>query len=191
MKIARIIRLLVFLFLSFFVLRLAYTQKDESITWDTFFVKSKIQKETTKKNYKDQFYIVSKVIDGDTIQVLMNSDKIKVRLIGIDTPELVDPRKPVQCFGEQASDEAHQLLAGRSVKLVADASQDDQDKYGRLLRYVFRDDGLFINEYLIENGFAFEYTYKIPYKYQAIFKKAEKKAGDEDRGLWNNNVCTY
>jgi hypothetical protein len=86
---------------------------------------------------------VVEVVDGDTIKVSVDGAVETIRLIGIDTPETKDPRKPVQCFRWEASAKAEELLAGRRVRLEADDTQDDRDKYGRLLRYVWRDDGLF------------------------------------------------
>lgn len=129
------------------------------------------------------------VVDGDTIKVSMNGTVETLRLIGIDTPETKDPRKPVQCFGQEASRKATELLAGRKVRLEADASQGERDKYGRLLRYVWREDGLFFNDWMIRNGYAFEYTYNKPYKYQSRFKEAQRYASDHELGLWNPTTC--
>ncbi len=133
---------------------------------------------------------VAKVIDGDTIDVKTSRLKTdRVRLIGIDTPEVVDPRKPVQCFGPQASTEAHKLLDGQRVKLLPDTSQDDQDKYGRLLRYVFLADGTLINQKLIAEGFAHEYTYDKPYQAQGTFRQVETAAKAAGLGFWNAKTC--
>ena len=85
-----------------------------------------------------EVFDVESVVDGDTIKVSMNGKVETLRLIGIDTPETKDPRKPVQCFGAEASRKATELLAGQKVRLEADASQGERDKYGRLLRYVWR-----------------------------------------------------
>ena len=76
----------------------------------------------------ETFYPVTKVVDGDTIAVEMNGKKETVRLIGLDTPETVEPRKPVQCFGKQASDKAKEILSGKRVRLEMDASQGERDK---------------------------------------------------------------
>jgi len=138
---------------------------------------------------KASYYQVTKVIDGDTIDVSIDGTISRVRLIGIDTPETVDPRKSVECFGKEASDQMKYLLGGKNVRLEYDATQDDKDKYGRLLRYVFRDDGMFVNQWMIENGFANEYTYNIPYQYQKEFKQAERLARENQRGLWQRDVC--
>lgn len=83
------------------------------------------------------YYPVTKVIDGDTIVLNIKWKNETIRLIGLDTPETVDPRKPVQCFGEQASDEAKKILAGKSVRIETDPSQGERDKYGRLLAYIY------------------------------------------------------
>lgn len=136
-----------------------------------------------------EVFDVESVVDGDTIKVSMNGKVETLRLIGIDTPETKDPRKPVQCFGAEASRKATELLAGQKVRLEADASQGERDKYGRLLRYVWRTDGLFFNDWMIRNGYAFEYTYNTPYQYQAIFKEAQRHASDKNLGLWNPSTC--
>jgi len=133
---------------------------------------------------------IVKVVDGDTIDVLLNGAKARVRLIGMDTPEIVDPRKPVQCFAKEASDKAKEILTGKSVRLESDQTQGDKDKYGRLLRYVFLEDGTLFNKFMIEQGYAHEYTYMSnPYKYQAEFKTAEKNAREQNLGLWSPSSC--
>lgn len=138
---------------------------------------------------QSNFYKVSSVIDGDTIQVAINGEKTTLRLIGIDTPETVDPRKPVQCFGKEASAKAKSLLSGKSVRLESDPTQGERDKYQRLLRYVFLEDGTNFNKLMINEGYAHEYTYNIPYKYQSEFKQAQKEAGEDKRGLWADDAC--
>ncbi len=128
---------------------------------------------------------VTKVVDGDTIKVSINGNEETVRLIGINTPETVDPRKPVECFGPQASEEAKKVLSGQSVTLESDPTQDARDKYGRLLDYVFLADGTNFDLFMIRQGFAREYTYKYPYKHQQEFKNAEALAKQEKLGLWS------
>ncbi len=75
------------------------------------------------------------------------------------------------------------------VRLEADPSQTDRDKYNRLLRFVFLDDGTHINKLLIEQGFAHEYTYNVPYKYQSEFQASEKSAQELGVGLWSKEAC--
>ncbi|OGG41600.1 hypothetical protein A2837_00200 [Candidatus Kaiserbacteria bacterium RIFCSPHIGHO2_01_FULL_46_22] len=134
-------------------------------------------------------YEVLKVIDGDTIVVNKNGISETIRMIGVDTPETVHPSKAVQCFGVEASSQTKSWLVGQSVRLEIDSSQGERDKYGRMLAYVFRADGLFINQELIAKGFAYEYTYNLPYKYQAEFKAAEEKARTDKQGLWAESAC--
>lgn len=136
-----------------------------------------------------QLYPVVKVVDGDTIVVNINGKNETIRLIGIDTPETVDPRMSVQCFGEEASAKAKELLEGQRVRLEADASQGERDKYNRLLRYVYLPEGTLFNKLMIEEGYAFEYTHKMPYRYQAEFRQAEAAARQNKRGLWAKDTC--
>jgi micrococcal nuclease len=126
------------------------------------------------------------VIDGDTIEI---ENGEKVRYIGIDTPEIVDPRKPVQCFGAEASKKNKELVEGKMVRLEKDVT--DKDKYGRLLRYVWVDNlstgsgqALFVNLELVKQGFATSSTYPPNVKYQKEFLAAEKEAKESKRGLW-------
>lgn len=144
-------------------------------------------KENVIKN--EELYKVIKVVDGDTIVVLYQNNEEKIRLIGVNTPESVDHRRKVECFGKEASSYTKELLENRSVKLEFDNSQGKRDKYGRLLAYIFRDDGLFVNLELIKNGYGHEYTYNIPYKYINDFKAAQKFAKENKLGLWEPGVC--
>ena len=139
---------------------------------------------TTTAPLSSNTYQVVKVVDGDTIDVRMQDSIVRLRLIGMDTPETVDPRKPVQCFGTAASDKAKALLEHATVRLEFDALQGVLDKYGRTLAYVFLASGTLFNEYMIAEGYAHEYTYNLPYKYQKEFKAAEQTAREEKKGLW-------
>jgi micrococcal nuclease len=129
-------------------------------------------------------------VDGDTIVISYNGTDTKVRLLGINTPETVDPRKTVECFGKEASLYTKQLLQDRQVSIVFDQTQGEKDKYGRLLAYVYRDDGLFINKELVLGGYAYEYTYHTPYLFQKEFKDAQRDAEQGQKGLWNPSVCS-
>lgn len=141
------------------------------------------QVENTKETAK-----VVRVVDGDTIEVSSNNKKETVRLIGIDAPETVDSREAVECFGKEASNKAKEVLTGKTVTLESDPTQGDQDKYGRLLRYVFLDNINF-NKLMISEGFAHEYTYRSnPYKYQLEFIEAQKSARESKAGLWADVV---
>ena len=141
-------------------------------------------------------YKVVRVVDGDTIKVaIINnsiiSDNIQtVRMIGVDTPETVDPRKVVQCFGREASDWSKKNLKDKTIQLEIDNTQGDRDKYNRLLRYVILDNKNY-NKELILNGYGYEYTYNKsnPYNYQEEFKDAERYARENRLGLWADNAC--
>ncbi|MFZ5365730.1 MAG: thermonuclease family protein [Patescibacteria group bacterium] len=129
---------------------------------------------------------VTRVIDGDTIEIEGGE---RVRYLGIDTPETVDPRKPVQCFGVEASRKNKELVEGKNVRLEKDIS--DKDKYGRLLRYVYVDPStgsgqvVFVNLELVKLGFATSYTYPPDVKHQTEILAAEAEARRENRGLWS------
>jgi micrococcal nuclease len=132
----------------------------------------------------DGSFLVSRVIDGDTVE-LENGDK--VRYIGIDTPETMDPRKPVQCFGKNATAANKELVEGKPVWLVKDIT--NKDKYGRLLRYVYLGDpdqesSVFVNLELVKQGFAHSSTYPPDIKYQDLFLVAQTEARENQRGLW-------
>ena len=148
-----------------------------------------VQVNDIKSTGEGEYFNVIKVIDGDTITVNINGKTTTLRLIGINTPETVDPRKPVECFGREASAKAHELLDGKRVRLEYDPSQGMFDKYQRTLAYVFRKDGLFYNDSIIRQGYAYEYTYNMPYKYQNQFNIAEEEARVGERGLWAPGVC--
>ena len=123
---------------------------------------------------------VTKIVDGDTIYT--SCDSTRIRFIGIDTPESTNE---IECGGIEAANRTKALLTGKSVYLEADRSQGDTDKYGRPLRYVWLD-GKNINYELIIEGFAEEYTYDVPYKYQTEFMNAERLAKQNNLGIWSN-----
>ncbi|MDP3962832.1 MAG: thermonuclease family protein, partial [bacterium] len=138
-------------------------------------------------------YRVIEVLDGDTLIANVSGKEVTVRLIGIDTPEVVDPRKPVQCYGPQASAKAKEILSNREVYLEKEKSKGKGNKqydiYGRVLAYAHLPSGMNYNQFMIENGFAKEYTFNSEkYKYQKEFKEAHKKAKKEKLGLWG--ACT-
>lgn len=132
---------------------------------------------------------VERVVDGDTVYLIINEKKTAVRLIGIDTPETVHPAKPVQCFGKEASDKLKEILENNFVKLELDYSQGEQDNYGRTLGYLFLEDGTNVNKYMIENGYAYEYTFDEDYLYKEEFVEAEEYAKNNQLGLWASGVC--
>lgn len=138
-----------------------------------------------KQNGLDvKYYSVISVTDGDTISVNIDGKKEKVRLLAIDTPETKDPRKPVQCFGDKASQKMQELVSGKYVRLEKDNSQGDRDKYGRLLRFVYLEDGTNVNAEMVKQGFAFAYTI-YPTAQLDDMRKFEKEAREKNNGLWS------
>ena len=129
--------------------------------------------------------VVTHVVDGDTIDVRIAGVVEPVRLIGVNTPETVDPRKPVQCFGPEASAHTKALLpVGSPVYLERDA--EARDKYGRLLAYVYRaSDGLFINLELVRAGFGPVLQIAPNNAYEPALRAAEATARQNDVGLWH------
>lgn len=142
-----------------------------------------------KPSASSTLYCVEHVVDGDTLDLDMDGKRLRVRLIGINTPETVDPRRAVECFGKEASNKAKEILLGKWVSIETDPTQDSNDKYGRKLLYVYTEDGVMFNKQMIEDGYAYEYTYRYPYKYQKDFKAAEHEARTNERGLWSPNSC--
>lgn len=134
-------------------------------------------------------YRLDRVVDGDTLRFLDDAGRsVSVRLIGIDTPETKDPRKPVQCFGEQASAQAT-AWATPTVWLETDPTQGATDRYDRRLAYVWTADRRMLNWRLVQGGFAHEYTYDLPYRYQSEFRAAQRSAREAQRGLWSPSTC--
>jgi len=133
------------------------------------------------------YYAVTKVVDGDTIDVNMNGKTERIRMIGVDTPETKKPDTPVQCFGPEASDYTHKTLTGKSVRLEADPLDDNRDRYGRLLRYVYLQDGTLFDESLIQQGYGFAYVL-FPFSKKVEFTKAQNQARSAKLGLWA--ACT-
>lgn len=130
-------------------------------------------------------YRVVKVIDGDTIKVDVAGEIETVRLIGIDTPEIAGPRNPQDdYFGPEAAQYTKQLLKKQSVYLIPDPMQSNRDKYNRLIRYVFLEDGTLVNAKLIAEGYAYNYIYQT-FQLMKQFDYLEKQAKEKQLGLWS------
>lgn len=124
---------------------------------------------------------VERVVDGDTIEVKIDGEKFKVRLIGVDTPETKHPRKPIEPYGKEASEYTKKKLEGKKVYLEKDVS--DTDRYGRLLRYVWltkpdkdadiTEDMLKdnFNLTLVKEGYGKSLTFPPDVKYAEIIKE--------------------
>ena len=149
--------------------------------------------ESEKQAQKNEYLIVSKVIDGDTFKM---SNGEKVRLLGIDTPEKFDSEKlerqtgqsgrdkeTSKKLGEASSEYVRKLVEGKKVILVRDPGYDDKDKYGRSLRYIYLEDGTFVNAKILEDGYAnIDYSKQISKMDE--FKRLERDARENNRGLW-------
>jgi len=145
--------------------------------------------------YGQELFLVTKIYDGDTFQIESGE---KVRLLGIDTPEKWNSGKldkdsersgkdkeTIKKLGSLASEYAENLLLGKKVTLLADSTNDDKDRYGRLLRYAYLEDGTFFNLKIIQDGYAYAYV-KYPVIYMEEFKQAQREAIENNRGLWEN-----
>ncbi len=137
--------------------------------------------------------LVMRVVDGDTIDAKIETtgEQVKVRFLGMNTPESVDPRRPVQCFGKEASNHLKELLEGKQVLLVEDLKADDRDKYGRWLRNVVREEDLLdVNATLVAQGYANSYlSFPLDAKRKAQIRLLEQEAKTNQRGLWSPSTC--
>ncbi len=135
--------------------------------------------EPSSPDASQTFATVTRVIDGDTVVV---EGVGTVRLIGVDTPETVDPREPVQYFGKEASDFTKQLATGKRVRLEFDG--DRTDRYGRTLAYLYlQPENLLLNAEIIRQGYGFAYT-QFPFRMIEQFRALELEAREARRGLW-------
>ena len=137
---------------------------------------SAVQGETTESSE----FIVTRVIDGDTIELFGGE---KLRYIGIDTPEKPESKSASECFAREAIDKNKELVLGKKIRIEKDVSE--RDRYGRLLRYVWVGD-IFVNDYLVREGYATAITYPPDIKNSELFRVAEKEARENNRGLWNS-----
>jgi micrococcal nuclease len=125
---------------------------------------------------------VQRVSDGDTFVATVQGRRERVRVIGVDTPESVAPNRPVEPFGEEASDFAKHHLDGETVRLAGDA--EPRDRYGRMLAYVWLRDGTFWNALLVAEGYAQQLTIPPNVTYAGLFRRLVAEARRDDRGLW-------
>jgi micrococcal nuclease len=129
---------------------------------------------------------VERVVDGDTFMAAIAGRNERIRLIGVDTPETVDPDRPVQPYGKEASNFAKHMLNGRTVRLVGDV--EARDRYGRLLAYVWLPDGTFWNALLAAEGYAQLITIPPDVTYAGLFRRLVDEARSANRGLWSGRT---
>jgi len=147
--------------------------------------------ENKPENKPEKLYKVWEVIDGDTIKINYEGKKTSVRIVGINTPETNGPYRGKECFGEEASKKAKEILWGKNILVEFDSSQSKWDRYGRLLGYILIDGKKDFGLEMIKTGYAYENTYKgKKYKNQKIYKDAQKYAEKNKLGLWAENTCS-
>lgn len=158
-----------------------------------FFIKE--PSESTSSNESDSLVLVERVIDGDTFVL---PDGMKVRLLGIDAPERYDSGKmdndaersgqskeTIAILGKRSTDFLKKLIENKKVRLVPEENYEDKDKYGRLLRYIYLEDGTFVNGFLVEEGYAQVYR-KFDLSKKDKLLELEQDARENKRGLWGD-----
>jgi micrococcal nuclease len=125
---------------------------------------------------------VQRVVDGDTFIATVRGRRERVRVIGVDTPESVDPNRPDEPYGEEASNFAKHYLNGATVRLAGDV--EPRDRYGRMLAYVWLEDGTFWNALLAAEGYAQQLTIPPNVTYAGLFRRLVGEARRNNRGLW-------
>ncbi len=139
----------------------------------------------TIENVNPGYYHVSKFDDGDTIAVDMEGKTETIRFIGVDTPETHDPRKPVQCYGKNASAFTKNTIGTQNVRLEADPLSGNRDRYNRLLRFVYLPNGELLNYELVKDGYGFAIT-GFPHTKMESFVNVQAEAKSQNRGLWGD-----
>ena len=130
-----------------------------------------------------EWRLVTRVVDGDTIIV---GARERIRLIGVDTPETKHPQKPVEYYGKEATAFTRKMVEGKRVRLEFDQANTKighKDRYKRTLAYVFLEDGTFLNAEIVKQGYGHAYT-RFPFKYLDEFRRYEREAREQGRGLW-------
>lgn len=143
-----------------------------------------LPEEAAEQNTESQGkFRVVRIIDGDTFEIEGGE---RVRLIGIDTPESVNPNASVECFGKEASAYLRDMIEGKTVRLERDVT--DRDRYARLLRYAYLGD-IFINEKIVREGYGESVAYKPDTAKQEVLRQAEESAREGQLGQWNSSAC--
>lgn len=162
------------------------------------FTKSNKEQQFEQEKFKNNIkgYMVKRVVDGDTFIIqdndsILNNGETRVRMIGVNTPESADPRRPVECMGKEAAEYLKSLIEGKIVYLDLDNTQGIYDKYDRLLAYVKTSEKEDINKKMITEGYGYEYTYdkSNPYMRQAEYKQSQNFAKFGERGIWDKTIC--
>lgn len=148
----------------------------------------------SQNDVQEERGLVTRIIDGDTIKVAINNTEETVRIANINTPETVHPNKIVECYGKEATQKITDLILDKTIVLKADQTQQDRDRYGRLIRYVFLNSdqtSADIGLTLVSEGYAHASHYgNTPHEYFELYESAQKKAQIEQKGLWNPDNCS-
>ena len=146
--------------------------------------------DSSTENVQTSTYRLVSVVDWDTIKIEKDWKEISIRMIGVDSPESNSTRYGyIECYGAEASNHLKQLLNGvKEIEIELDETQGEFDTYNRMLAYV-RVNGTNINQKMIEDWFAWEYTYNKAYQYQKEFQLAEEQANKNQKGLWSSLAC--
>jgi endonuclease YncB( thermonuclease family) len=180
-------------FLIFIVLLVGFSYSvvmgASNVSWQSFldYIQGALNssQQNISRQQGDFLVRVKRVVDGDTIEIERGE---KVRYIGMNTPESVKVNSPVECFGKEASAKNKELVEGKMVRLEKDVS--NTDRYGRLLRFVYLEDGTFVNDELVREGYARVSTFPPDVKLAEQFKLAEREARENKRGLWADETCS-
>lgn len=136
---------------------------------------------THTESATEQIVAVVGVVDGDGLRVSVAGVTERLRVIGIDAPELSEG----ECYAQAAASRMQSLVQSQDVRIVADPTQDDRDRYGRILRHVFTLDGTSVAEAIIADGLAREYTYDEVYASRDSYLRAQQSAQAENLGIWS------
>jgi len=158
-----------------------------------FYINKSSSTDTKKVDNTREILIVKRVVDGDTFEL---SNGEKVRLLGIDTPEKFESKKlekdaevtkqdkkTIKKLGKLASDYVKDFVEGKKVYLEREPNYDDKDRYGRLLRWIYLEDGTFVNGKIVRDGYAQVYEKFTVSKLDEL-RKYQKEARENNRGLW-------
>lgn len=127
---------------------------------------------------------VLSVYDGDTIAVSLDGSRERVRIIGIDAPEMARSGTAAKCYAQPAASRLQSLVQSSRAHLLSDPTQADRDRYDRLLRHVVFEGGGHVGLILLEDGYAVERQYAAPYQWQPELLAAQERAQANGLGLW-------
>ena len=172
---------------SFSLVILPPSQREVPVKSDQTLAEGEVKGEADVETLEEiKSYKVTSIVDGDTLHIEIDGMDKTVRLVGIDTPELHHPEKPVECFAQEANDRLSELVLNKEVTIQYDEKQGNQDQYGRELLYIWVGD-TFVNDYMIREGYAYAYR-EIKSDYLDQFIQAEEEAKNNKQGLWGD-VC--